>query len=223
MEKEVKIRTVHHADALKWLAEQPILSGCSLVSSLPDFSEFPSLSITEWKGWFSAAAKLIFERTPEDGVAIFYQRDSKQEGTWIEKGYLIQKAAELSGHELLWHKIVCRAPPGNITFGRPAYSHLLCFSKKIRAPLEKSTADVLPAPGETTWTRGMGVKACQISCQFILDHTTTRTVVDPFCGHGTVLAVANAMGLKAIGVELSRKRAERAERLEMPVPGRLRG
>jgi cobalt-zinc-cadmium efflux system outer membrane protein len=33
--------------------------------------------------------------------------------------------------------------------------------------------------------------------------------VDPFCGHGTVLAVSNAMGLDSIGVELGGKRARR--------------
>ena len=40
------------------------------------------------------------------------------------------------------------------------------------------------------------------------------TVVDPFCGTGSVLAAANAIGLEAIGVELSRRRAARARKLE---------
>jgi DNA modification methylase len=47
----------------------------------------------------------------------------------------------------------------------------------------------------------------------VLQHTPTRTVVDPFCGHGSVLAVANALGLSAVGVELSPKRAKRARNL----------
>jgi tRNA/tmRNA/rRNA uracil-C5-methylase (TrmA/RlmC/RlmD family) len=38
-------------------------------------------------------------------------------------------------------------------------------------------------------------------------------VVDPFCGVGTVLAVANTLGLGAIGVERNRKRAEEARAL----------
>ena len=73
---------------------------------------------------------------------------------------------------------------------------------------------MLPEAGEVTWTRGMGVQACLAACRFILEHTPTRTVVDPFCGHGTVLAVANALGLDAVGVELSRKRARRARNLQ---------
>ncbi len=208
-------RIVHHADALEWLRKQETLAGCSFITSLPDFTEFPHLSLEEWKQWFVSAAQLVLSRCPENGVVIFYQRDSKKDGVWIDKGYLCQKAAEHSGHALLWHKIICRAPPGNVTFGRPAYSHLLCFSKGLRADLSKSTVDVLPQAGAVTWTRGMGVNACTLACRFVLEHTETRTVVDPFCGHGTVLAVANELGLAAVGVELSRKRAEKAQELAM--------
>ena len=32
------------------------------------------------------------------------------------------------------------------------------------------------------------------------------TVMDPFCGYGTTLAVANKMGMNAIGVERSKPR-----------------
>ena len=43
----------------------------------------------------------------------------------------------------------------------------------------------------------------------------SQLVFDPFCGHGTVLAVANEMGLDAVGVEISRKRCRAALRLRM--------
>lgn len=208
-------RTVHCADALAWLEGQGVLAGCSLITSMPDVSEFPSLTLSEWKDWFVRTASLVLSRCPEDGVTIFYQTDIKKEGTWVDKGYLVQKAAEQLGHALLWHKVVCRTPPGNVTFGRPAYSHMLCFSRGIRVDLGKATADVLPQAGEVTWTRGMGVQACQVACQFVLRNTPTRTIVDPFCGHGTVLAVANALGLEAVGVELSRKRAKKARALRV--------
>jgi tRNA G10 N-methylase Trm11 len=38
-------------------------------------------------------------------------------------------------------------------------------------------------------------------------------VVDPFCGRGTVLAVANAMGFDALGVDLGAKRCRAARAL----------
>ena len=49
----------------------------------------------------------------------------------------------------------------------------------------------------------------------VRDQTQCRVVVDPFCGMGTMLAVANAHGLDAIGVELSQKRARRARNLTL--------
>ncbi len=206
-------RTVECAEALAWLARRAVLEGCSVVTSLPDVSEFPALSLAEWKQWFTHAAVRVLEKVPAQGVAIFYQTDVKKAGAWVDKGYLLSRAAEEAGCETLWHKVVCRRPPGTVTFGRPAYSHLLCFSRGVRVELARATADVLPEAGEVTWTRGMGVQACLVACRFILEHTPSRTVVDPFCGHGTVLAVANALGLDAVGVELSRKRAKKARAL----------
>jgi hypothetical protein len=204
-------------DALTWLESQTILEGSSVITSMPDYSEFPKLSLEQWKLWFTSTASLILSRCPKDGVAIFYQRDRKREGTWVDKGYLLQKAAEQSGHEQLWHKIICRAPPGQPTFGSTGYSHMLCFSRGIRPELTVSTADVLPLAGSTTWTRGMGVKACVAAVKFVINHTETRIVVDPFCGHGTVLAIANELGLDAVGVERGRKRAEKARSLSLPL------
>jgi len=210
-------RIVHHTDAIPWLRSQGMLVGVSFVTSMPDYSEFPKKTLLEWKEWFKETATLILDCTPDQGVAIFYQRDRKRDGIWVDKSFLLQQAAQERGHELLWHKIVCRAPPGQPTFGSTGYSHLLCFSKGVRPDLAISTADVLPQAGSTTWTRGMGVKACAHACQFVLKHTNTRTIVDPFCGHGTVLAVANELGLDAVGVELGRKRAEKAQALSMPL------
>ena len=40
-------------------------------------------------------------------------------------------------------------------------------------------------------------------------------VIDPFCGQGTVLAVANELEMDALGVELSRKRCRQALQLRV--------
>lgn len=208
-------REVHCQDAIEWLKSQPVLTGSSLVASMPDISEF-SLGLVEWKQWFVECAKLILSRCPDDGVVVFYQSDIKYQGTWVDKGYLCQKAAELLGFELLWHKVVCRAPAGITTFGRPAYSHLLCFSRGLRLnDLAKSTPDVFASGGEKTWQRGMGVDTCLFICRFIAEFTASRRVVNPFCGEGSVLAAANHLGLSAIGIERSAKRAEISRRQEV--------
>jgi hypothetical protein len=203
-------RIIHQDDALVWLKNQGVLTGCSLITSMPDISEFPQFTLEQWKTWFIDAASLVLSSCPDDGVTIFYQTDIKYEGAWVDKSYLCQKAAEKMGHELIAHKIICRAPPGSVTFGRPGYSHLICFSKQIRPLIKKALVDVMPKAGESSWTRGMGLEACKLACRFVTFHTASHTIVDPFCGHGAVLAVANEMGLNAIGVELSRKRAKAA-------------
>ena len=207
-------RIIHCEDAIKWLQDSKILEGCSLVASMPDISEFHGFTLQEWKQWFVDTAKLIMSKTPADGVTIFYQTDIKVNGEWIDKGYLCQRAAEDLGHKLLWHKIICRIKPGKISFGRPAYSHIVCFSQNHRLnDLSKSTADIIPEIGDKTWERGMGLEACLMIGKFIAEQTPTKTLVHPFCGQGSMVAVANALGLSSIGIERSFKRAEMARHL----------
>ena len=213
------VRVVHNEDGVAWLARSSLPADHAVVTSLPDGSELPHLDFQAWRSWFVDAAALACRAVADDAVSIFFQTDVKRDGVWIDKGHLVQCGAEKAGSRLLWHKIVCRAAPGTTTFGRPAYAHLLCFSRVLRLSPAQSTPDVLPQLGRMTWARAMGLEACEAVCRFLLAHTACRTVVDPFCGIGTMLAAANAQGLSAIGVELSRRRAARARRLEVSIGG----
>jgi hypothetical protein len=208
-------RIVHCKDALPWLAQNTPLVGCSLITSLPDVSSFPEWSLEQWKRWFVTAARASLAATEDQGVTIFYQTDIKREGVWVDKGYLCHEAAAAEGAALLWHKIVCRKPVGTTAFGRPAFAHLLCYSRAVRDVVARSTADVLPSTGEMTWSQATGVAACEAACRYVRTHTESTTIVDPFCGLGTVLAVANRLGFAAIGVEIGRKRARKARNLEL--------
>jgi hypothetical protein len=208
-------REVWCEDALGWLARHQQLAGCSLITSLPDVSNMPQLGLEGWRRWFIGAAEQVMMATPDDGVSIFYQTDIKVDGLWIDKSYLCHRAAEQHGAALLWHRIVCRKPAGENNFGRPGYTHLLCYSRGLRDRGTRAYPDVLPATGMMTWSQAMGVEACRLACAYVLSHTSTRTIVDPFCGVGTVLAVANSMGLSAVGVEIVRKRARKARALQL--------
>lgn len=207
-------RTVFEADARVWLDDNAPPENASVVTSLPDVSEI-GRRFDVWKAWFSEAAKQILEWIPPEGSAIFFQSDIRHEGTWIDKGYFVQRAAEDVGCPLVWHKIVCRHPPGTIAPGRPSFSHLLCFSRSrpSAAPMRPGP-DVIPN-GYMTWNRAMGVNACRVAIRYLKENTATRVVIDPYCGHGTALAVAEEMGLEAIGVELSAKRARQARTLDL--------
>jgi hypothetical protein len=211
-------RIVHHAEAVAWLKERGRLDGCSAVTSLPDVSEVPALDLAAWSRWFEDAAALVVGAVPDDGVAVFFQSDIKRGGAWIDKGALVQRGAERAGARLLFHKIVLRKPPGAVAFGRATYSHLLAYSRGVRPRPERATADVLPDAGFMPGTKAMGVNACVDACRFVLRETTTRTIVDPFCGYGTVLAAANALGLDAIGVDLSARMCKKARTLTIELP-----
>lgn len=213
-------REVFCDDALSWLRNFSIVEGHSFLGSLPDISEFPGFSLEQWKEWFESTAQLILEKTSPEGVTIFFQSDIKYNGIWVDKAFLIQKVAEKLNHRLLFHKIFCRATPGTIMFGRPSYSHMLCFSRTVIPDLAKSTADVVPDLGEKTWIRGMGIEASLVASSFIAKHTTTHTLVNPFCGEGSVLAAANHIGLNAIGIERSPKRASKARALKLSDDGK---
>jgi hypothetical protein len=205
-------RTVLCADAIGWLVSQRLPADHAVLTSLPDVSEL-SLDLSAWQAWFVDTAALVVEATHPRSAAVFYQTDIKRDGVWIDKAYLVQRAAERAGAALLWHKIVCRAPAGVATFGRPAYAHMVCVSRELRADVARSTADVLPRLGEMTWARAMGREAAEACVDWLATQAGARVIVDPFCGVGTALAVANARGLGALGVERSPKRAARARLL----------
>jgi hypothetical protein len=210
-------RVVHHAEAIDWLGRQGRLVAASVVTSLPDRSELPHLGLPGWRRWFEDAAALVMNSVCDDGVAIFFQSDVKHDGWWIDKGALVGRAAERAGMGLLFHRIVCRRPAGTLTFGRASYSHLLGFARTPRPSPRHPAADVLPDAGFVPGRKAMGVKACLDACRYVCSATTTRIVVDPFCGWGTVLAVANALGLDAVGVDHSARQCRRARALTIDI------
>src|SRR5688500_2854376 len=125
-------RVVHQGDGVAWLEQATLDSDHALVTSLPDVSEMRRMTFDEWRSWFVDTVALACSKLSDEAVAIFFQTDVKREGTWIDKGFLVHLGAERAGSALLWHKIVCRAPAGVTTHGRPAYAHLLCFSRALR-------------------------------------------------------------------------------------------
>jgi hypothetical protein len=207
-------RTVHQGDALAWLPAQGQLAGSSVITSLPDLSEVPALGLAGWARFFEEAAGLVLAAVPDDGMAVFFQSDIRHGGLWVDKGAMVARAAERAGVGLLFHKIVCRKPPGTVTHGRASYSHLLGFARRLR-PAAIGGADVLPGPGLVAGRKAMGTAACLVACRFIQAATGSHTIVDPFCGWGTALAVANALGLDAVGVDLSARMCRRARRLQI--------
>ncbi|MET0390676.1 MAG: SAM-dependent methyltransferase [Polyangiales bacterium] len=198
---------------MTWLREHPAAPHTSVITSLPDVSELSQLGFDGWRRWFIDAAAAVLAWVPPDEFAIFYQSDVLHDGAWVDKGHLVSLAADAVQARLAWHKIVCRHAPGTPSWGRASYAHVLCFTRGEVPMLRKPSPHVLPEEGDKTWTRGMGRAACQLACSYLQAHAATRCIVDPFCGHGSVLAVGLELGFDVIGVELSAKRCRTARAL----------
>lgn len=192
------------------------MPGVCAVTSLPDVSEV-GLSLAAWRAWFLEAVRCVVDCVPAASAAVFFQSDIKRDGAWIDKGAMVIRAAEDAGARVLFHKIVCRRQPGLLTLGRPGYTHLIAVSRALKCPDALPIPDVIVDAGPQLWVRAMGVRAAGHAVRFVRDHARADTVLDPFCGVGTVLAVANALGLNAVGVDLSRKRCEQARGVSVNV------
>ena len=207
-------RTVHCADAIPWMQATGPITGACAITSLPDVSEV-GLALPAWRAWFLDAVRRVVDSVPEGSAAVFFQSDIKRDGGWIDKGALVIRAAEDAGARVLFHKIICRRPPGMLTMGRPGYTHLIAVSRLLKCPDVLPIPDVVVDAGRQVWIRAMGVRAAAHAVRFARDQVGAKTIFDPFCGVGTVLAVANGFGLDALGIEKSRKRCEQARALKV--------
>jgi len=192
------------------------IPGACAVTSLPDVSEV-RLALPAWRSWFLEAARLVVDAVPDGSAALFFQSDIKRDGIWIDKAALVIRAAEEAGARLLFHKIVCRRPPGLPSDDRPGYTHLIAVSRSLRCPDSLPIPDVVTDAGPRPWVRAMGIRAAAHAVRFARDQAGAMLIFDPFCGVGTVLAVANDLGLDALGVEKSASRCGRARVLAVTI------
>jgi len=207
---------------LKWLEAQSEIKG-SVVTSIPDYSEI-GMKPDEYKVWFLSTATSIFRKLNPSAFIIFYQSDAKiiqnkQCVEWLDKGFLCQLAAYQTGFRQLWHKIMLfKDVVGQPRLGRPGYSHMLCFGNVgFPTDVKQTPSHVLIdvcERGFMSWPKAMGLNACKMACAFLKSQGTT-TVVDPFCGKGTAMAIANEMNMNAIGVDISPKRCRTAKTITL--------
>lgn len=202
-------REIVCADAIAWMQARGRIDGACAVTSLPDVSEIGK-ALPVWREWFAHAVRLVVDAVPDESAAVFFQSDIKRDGAWIDKGALVIRATEDAGARVLFHKIVCRRPPGMLTQGRPGFTHLIAVSRAMRCPDILPIPDVIADAGRSLWVRAMGVRAAAHAVRFARDQVGAKLIFDPFCGVGTIPAVANALGLDALGVELAKKRCEQS-------------
>lgn len=203
---ESNLREIICCDAVPWLS-QNTESFDSIVTSIPDQSEV-HMPIDEYTEFFKEATRLCLNSVKPKGYCIFLQTDRKQKGLFPKDFYITQEANRL-GFRMMWHKIALRKEPGKTDLFRPTYSHMLCFSKKGSPGL--ATPDVL-YHGAITYENGFGIHAVTSVLEF-LKVKKIQKVVDPFVGSGTTVALANKLGMNAIGVDIDENQCKKAKAL----------
>ena len=209
-----------------------------VVTSLPDWSEVKkgqNMSLKTYVAWFRRALELLFRACKEETIVVFLQTDICSSGLWLDKASMICQEADKAGASLLWHKI--SFDPDAVGVPRRGssadYSHLLCFLVKPLAAVDprwedtchddgraalssKCTIPDLIPRGRKIYAQGMGTGAVEAVLGWICKvQPTTGLIIDPFCGRGTVLAIANQHGLSALGVDVDAACTRAAERLDI--------
>lgn len=195
------------ADAIRWMAETPRRG--AVITSLPDVEE-AGLDFQSWPGWFKGACAMAMNLTEDRAPAIFYQTDRKHGGEWLSKPALLIEAADEAGLRLIWHKIVLRRGVGQTDIHRPGFSHLMAFSRKGKPGA--ATPDVIER-GQIIYPNAIGLAVAKACVKFAAQ--SSRLVLDPFCGRGTIPAVADLFGLDSIGVDIDPAQCEKARLLRL--------
>lgn len=199
-------REIICGDGLEWLESTG--QACSFVTSPPLAHEM-GWELDDWVDFYVRAITAIFQRLQGNAPAVIYSTDQKHGGRWISSFELMMRAQERTGVRLLWHKIVLRREPGRIDIHRPGFSHMAAFGREGCRP-GKATADCLRR-GASAYPNGMGLIPARLACEFAA--RPGLPLVDPFCGMGTVPAVAEALGFDAIGIDIDPEQCERARKL----------
>lgn len=211
-------RTVGRLNTADWLngastAPMMLPTRFNIISGLPDVSEVrPRLSAAEYEAWCVGVVRRLIELTPPDQVAIFYQtpgRFSGEGGAWLDKAFFCTTGARGAGAACVWQKVVLiQDSVGRRRGGRPGFVNLLCYSRRHRVPRGFTTVDVLPDRGHMSYHNAIGEEACCDAidyCRRYVDGEDRVPIFDPFCGVGSVLAVANALGHDSFGMDLNLK------------------
>jgi adenine-specific DNA methylase len=204
------MREIICADALVWGHRTKVRG--AVVTSLPDAAEV-GMGHEAWSWWFREAALMAMVLAADAAPAIFYQTDRKADGQTYSKARLLMEAA--GDRCLLWHKIVLRRRPGAVDLHRPGFSHLMAFTWRARPGA--ASPDVLEA-GPKVYPNATGLTAARWAVAYAGRYAPL--IIDPFCGRGTIPAMAESLGLNAIGVDIDPAQCAAARKMVLAVPAK---
>ena len=193
-------------DANKWLLQNKYKI---IITSLPDMEEI-GMNLKNWENWIIDTLYNIINSADDDAVIFFYQTNRKYKGKIIDKNYLISDVFLNNGFNKIFSKIVLKKEPNKIDLFRPTYTNLFAFSKKIKSG--KATPDVIYS-GKMIYKNAMGFNAVKSCIEFLNNKKIKDTVIDPFCGRGSVIHICNKLGFDSIGIDICKEQIKKAELL----------
>ena len=193
-------------DSMNYL--EKVNSLANVITGLPDLDE-TDMTMSQYAKFFNDIVSKIFEKLNRLGYAIFIQTDRKYQGSWLDKSYMLSNIALSFGCKMVWHKIVLQREVGRINLHRPGYSHMVCYTYDGKPGV--AFADVVPVSTKL-YKNGTPIGAANAAVNFIKQNNKgDTTIVDPFVGKGTIVAIANNYGLNAIGIDIDPKQAALAQ------------
>lgn len=190
------------ADAIEWLKSNK----CEAIFTSPPDAEEIGETLEGWAVWFRRAAALCFSAS--SGPVVFYVTDRKSGGRLHSKSALIFTEAAIAGAVPAWHKICLRRDVGQTDLHRPTFTHLIAFNGSPG----KASPDVIQR-GKTVYKNGTGLVAARFGVEWVKGQA--KSVTDPFCGQGTIPAVAEALGLFSVGVDIDEAQCQKARALSL--------
>lgn len=204
------MRKIICADALKWLDDNKNIGG--IICGLPDLAEMEGVinNYKDYELWFSQAITKCLLSLSEGVPAIFCQTDRKIDFRWLSKSTIIINAARALHMKILFHKIIVRNGINKIDLYRPGYSFLIAVGDENCKP-GKATADVIERGG-VIYDNGFPINAAHLSLDFLKGKT--KTIVDPFCGRGTIPYLAEQSNFDSIGIDIDKNQCDIAAKLQ---------
>ncbi len=198
--------TIYHGDCREIL---PTLPKCDLLLTDPPFGVGNFVQVTgRLKGRGKGFGKAVEwnESPPDLEIFSLFVEKSKERIIW---GANFFNCFEGKGGALVWDK--CQSMPN---FSKADIASITHFQKTeiVRIPWTNFTV-THEAESDHPCERPVALYKWCIGI-----FPETRTLLDPYCGSGTTLVAAKAMGLTAIGIELHEPYAEiAAKRLSQEV------
>ncbi len=186
-------------DANIWLKENKNIK--VMITSLPDPQEI-GIGRIEYNKWLISTCNNIIESLDEESVVFFYQTDRKMDGVIIDKKSIITNVFHNNGFDTIMSKIVIKQKVGTPNFTRMTFTNLFGFSKKYKSG--SVTFDTM-YQGKMKYKNAMSETAINVLLDYIKKKLPDETIVDPFCGRGSVLDVFNENGFNVIGVDIDQE------------------